>query len=77
MDQNRDSAMRVESTLRVGQHVYLRNRANPFIPTGGSPDWNRSGLVLKDDALRAKSGVSQIDQSLTDAYASNPQKRTY
>jgi len=63
--------------LRLGQYVYLRHRANPFIPTGGSPDWNVNYLAMKDDAMRKKSGVGQIDQSLTDAYATNPEKSYY
>lgn len=58
-------------------HVYLRNRANPFHPTGGSDLWNRSELILKDQKLREKSGVSQIDQSLTRSYLVNPDKMKY
>ena len=64
-------------TLQVGQKVYLRNRANPFIPTGGSPDWNRNELTLKDSELRVKAGVSQLDQSITDAYAANPKSSRF
>ena len=65
------------STLQVGQKVYLRDRANPFIPTGGSPDWNRNELTLKDSELRVKSGASQLDQSITDAYAANPENSRF
>lgn len=60
-----------------GDSVYHRNRANPFHPMGGSDLWNRSELILKDQKLREKSGVSQIDQSLTRSYMANPDKMKY
>lgn len=60
-----------------GDSVYHRNRANPFHSTGGSDLWNRSELILKDQKLREKSGVSQIDQSLTRSYMANSDKMKY
>jgi len=56
--------------------TYKRNRANPFLPSGGSELWNRSELILKDPVLRAKAGVSQLDESLARSYEANPEKIT-
>lgn len=55
----------------------LRDRANPFIPSGGSNLWHRNELLLQDQALRTRSGVVQIDESLTRGYNANPEKSRY
>lgn len=57
--------------------TYLRDRANPFHPTGGADIWNRSELILKDYELRKKAGVSKIDEGLMRSYSVNPDKIKY
>lgn len=56
------------------RHIYLANHANPFIPSGGSPLWHVNDLLLRDPKLRARSGVVQLDNSLTAGYLTNPEK---
>ena len=57
--------------------VYMLNTANPFIPSGGSRLWRRNELIMHDALLRAKSGVSQLDQDITEVYSVNPTKSKY
>lgn len=60
------------SSAQLGQSVYQRNRANPFIPSGGAQMWNNNNLILKNEALRKRAGVNRLDQGISNMYATNP-----
>ena len=53
--------------------VYSPKCPNPFIPSGGACEWSRNELLLQDKELRYKSGVSILDNDITDVYSFNPQ----
>ena len=72
MEQEAAPAPAPAVSQELGQGVYQRNKANPFIPSGGAQMWSGNCLLLKNAGLRKRSGVTQLDQGVTDMYAVNP-----
>lgn len=54
--------------------IYHPECPNPFIESGGACEWSSNYMLLKDQNLRYKAGVSILDTDITHMYRSNPKK---
>jgi len=54
--------------------VFNSASSNPFIPSGGSKLWTKNYLLLNNEKMRKFSGVSILDNAITEMYLKNPIK---